>query len=81
MSGEENQGEWGLLCRNKERAESGEGSRVDDDLGLNVVASDDVAHGAQGGGDNAEGLVRQQLHEAAVHTSLDDLLDALVGAR
>lgn len=53
---------------------------ADDDLRLEVVARDDVADGAEGGGLDGGRRVHEELDQALAHAGLDDSLDLLIGA-
>eukprot|EP00050_Salpingoeca_kvevrii_P010306 m.7653 g.7653 ORF g.7653 m.7653 type:complete len:452 (+) comp2784_c1_seq1:247-1602(+) len=53
---------------------------LEDDLGLLVVARDNVANGAESRGDDRGRLVAQKLDEAVADARINDALDLLVGA-
>lgn len=82
----EQQGRAGLadlsnraLRADKECQETREGAKVDHDLGLKVIARDDVAHGAESRCLNGRRVVAQELHKTPAHASLNDSLNLVVG--
>lgn len=68
-----------ILSRAQERQQARESTAVNDDLGLSIVASDNVANRAQSRGLNRGGSVEQKLNESAGDASLDNSLNLLVG--
>jgi len=51
---------------------------VDDDLGLEIITSDDVSHSAQGRSLNRGGSMHEQLHQPTANTRLNHCLDLVV---
>jgi len=68
-----------ILSGAQKGEQSGKSTAVDDDLGLDVVSSDDVANGTEGGSLDRGRCVHEQLDKAAGNVSLDDGLDLVVG--
>ena len=58
---------------------AGERAAVDDDLGLNVIPGDDVAHSPEGGADHGLLVVHEELHGPPAHPAVDHRLDLVVG--
>ncbi|RUP48203.1 hypothetical protein BC936DRAFT_144843 [Jimgerdemannia flammicorona] len=69
-----------VLGAREKAEEGGKGTTVDDDLGLNIVTSDDVADRAESRRLDRGGRVHQQFNEATAHARLNDSLNLLVGA-
>ncbi len=51
---------------------------IDDDLGLEIVAGDDVANRPQSGDDNADVRVHEQFDKAPTHTRVDERLNTFI---
>ena len=58
---------------------AGQRAAVDDNLGLDVVPSDDIAHGPEGGADDGLLIVHEELHDPPAHPAVDHGLDLVVG--
>ena len=58
---------------------AGEGATVDDDLGLDVITSHDVAHGPERGADDGLLVVHEELHDPPAHAAVNHRLDLVVG--
>ncbi len=56
-----------------------EGATVDDDLGLDVIPSHDVAHGPERGADDGLLVVHKELHDPPAHAAVNHRLDLVVG--
>ena len=69
-----------LLGGGEELEETGQGSTVDDDLGLDVVAGHDVSHGPEGGADDRLLVVHQELHYSPTDPAVYNGLDLVIGS-
>ena len=67
-----------LLGGGEELEETGQGSTVDDDLGLDVVPRHDVADGPEGGADDRLLVVHEELHYSPADPAVNDGLDLVV---
>ena len=59
---------------------AGEGATVDNDLGLDIVSSDNVAHSPEGGADDRLLVVHQELHYSPADPAVYDGLDLVIGS-
>lgn len=69
-----------VFGRREKRKESGQGTRRNNDLGLEIVAGHDIADGSQGGCLDGCRRVHEELHQSATDTRLNDGLDLVVGS-
>ena len=67
-----------LLGGGEELEETGQGSTVDDDLGLDVVPRHDVADGPEGGADDRLLVVHEELHYSPADPAVNDGLDLVI---
>ena len=83
-----------ILGRRQQAKKSGQSSRGDDDLGLEIVTSDDVADGSKSWGLHSGRWVpimsevrcnlyfysHEQVHKSSAYTTLNDSLNLVVGS-
>ena len=58
---------------------AGEGATVNDDLGLDVVPSHDVAHSPEGGADDGLLIVHEELHDPPANSAVNHGLNLVIG--
>ena len=68
-----------ILGGAQQREQARECATVDDDLGLNIIASDDISNRAQSWGLDRGRSMHEQFHETTRDPCLDNGLDLIIG--
>ena len=58
---------------------AGEGAAVYNNLGLDIVSGNDVAHSPEGGADDRLLVVHEELHNPPAHAAVNHRLDLVIG--
>ncbi len=67
-----------VLGRAQQREQGGQCTTVDNDLGLNIISRDDVAHRAKCGSLDRGRCMHQELHKSAGYAGFDHGLNLVV---
>lgn len=59
---------------------AGEGATVYNDLGLDIIPSDNVAHSPEGGADDGLLIVHEELHDPPANSAVNHGLNLVIGA-